>query len=189
VTAWLAALRRDRVQRRGANELRRERLGGVALLSATITVERGLWPALARAVAAAVAAAAGRTLGRAEIVTGEPPILASFGVRRDVVASRVVSSLTSGGAHRRPTLWLALNDGVYLAGAVDPDVPLVATPETVAAIVRSGRAARALLTDSMPAGGGVVLRLEVYAWPSDLRRLLRSARGHFAAEAERASVR
>jgi hypothetical protein len=179
VTAWLAALRRGRVRPLSPVAVRRKRVDGIAHLSATITVEARVWGRVVNAVAAAVAeAAVGRTLGQVELVAGEPPIVGAFAARRDVAAARVVGSLTAGAGHRRPTLWLSLSEGTYLAQAVDPERPFAASPEAVAAIVGKGRAVHALVTDATPCGGGVALGLELFAAPAEIRVLVRLARRH-----------
>ena len=133
---------------------------------------------------------AGHTLGQVTIVAGEPPLLASFAPRRDVVASRVVAALTAGAAHRRPVVWLALRDGVFLADAVDPERPFDASEDALATVVRSGRATHAVLTEAAPrAGGGVALHFAVYAPPSGLPALLRLARRYLAPLRGRTSAR
>ena len=181
VTRLLAALRRGRGRPEPPSVLRRGRFGGVVHLSITITVEARAWGRVVRALAAAVAEAAqGRTLGQVELVAGEPPIVGAFAGRRDVAAARVFGALTAGAAHRRPTLWLSLGEGTYLAQAVDPERPFAAAPEAVAKIVRSGRAVCALVTDAAPRGGGVALGLDLFAAPAEMRVLVRLARCHLA---------
>jgi hypothetical protein len=181
VTALLAALRRGTARPGPPSVLRRGRLGGVVHLSVTITAEPRAWGRVVRALAAAIAEAAqGRTLGQVALVTGEPPIVGVFRGRKDVAAARVVGALTAGAAHRRPTLWLSLSEGTYLAQAVDPERPFVAAPEVVADIVRKGQAVCALVTDAAPCSGAVALVLEVFAAPAEMRVLLRLASRHLA---------
>jgi len=159
--------------------LRRGKIRAVGRLEGEIAVPAARWGEVARAIAAAVAdASAGRTLGEVAVVEGEPPILASFRARRDVVANRVLAALTAGAGHRRPTLWLALNDGVFLGSAVDPERPFELAAESLAAIVRGGLVAHALTADAAPRAGGVALRFDIFAPPSSLRALLRTARRH-----------
>jgi hypothetical protein len=156
----------------------------------TLAVAAGRWPGVARSLAAAVAEAAqGSTLGHASLVAGEPPIVASFAGRRDVVAPRVLAALTAGEAHRRPALWVRLAPGAYLAEALDPELPLVPGAAEVAALVRGGRATAALLTAAAPHRGDVALRLELYAPPVAARALLRIARRHLAPVRPAASQR
>jgi hypothetical protein len=165
--------------RRPAPAFRREMLAGIVRLHATLAVAAGGWPGVARALAGGVAeATVGSTLGEAALVAGEPPIVAAFAGRRDVVAPRVFAALTAGEAHRRPVLWLRLAPGAYLAEALDPEVPFAAGPAEVAAMVRGGRATAALLAAAAPHGGDVALRLELYAPPAAARELLRLARRH-----------
>lgn len=189
VTAWLAALRRGRVRPEATMVLRRARVDGVAHLSVAITVEARVWSRVVRALAGAIAEAAQeRTLGQVELVAGEPPIVGAFAARRDVAAARVVGALTAGAAHRRPTLWLSLSKGTYLAQTVDPERPFVAAPEAVADMVRSGRAVCALATDAAPRGGGVALGLELFAAPAEMRVLVRLARRHLAGVIPRRAI-
>ena len=151
-------------------------------LSGEIEAAASLWPEVARGVASAVAAApGGRTLGEVGVVTGEAPILASFGARRDLVAARVLAALTAGASHRRPTVWLALHDGVYLASAVDPDRAFALEAERLAAIVRSGLATQVIAGEATPRSGHILLRLDAYAAPAALRALLHTARRQLGA--------
>jgi hypothetical protein len=163
--------------------VRRSRHGSVLRLEAALQVPPGRWADVANAFAAVVAevAATHGALGRVGIVAGEPPILAVFRPRRDVVAGQVRDALTAGASHRRPHLWLALPDGTYLAEAVDPDLPFAASSESVAAIVARGRAVHALLAEARPDRRGVALTLALYSSPGGVRSSLRVARRLLAA--------
>ena len=189
MTALLAALGRGRGRPDTPIVLRRDRVDGVAHLFVAITVEARAWGRVVRAVAAAVAeAAVGRTLGQIGLVAGEPPIVGAFAARRDIAAARVVGALTAGAAHRRPTLWLILSKGTYLAQAVDPERPFAASPEAVADIVRRGCAVCALVTDAAPRGGGVALGLDLFSAPAEMRVLVRLARCHLAGVVPRRAI-
>jgi hypothetical protein len=162
-------------------DLRRRRLGGVACVAGEIEATAARWGEVVRAVAGAVCDGVGvHTVGQVTIVDREPPLLASFAPRRDVVASRVVAALTAGAAHRRPVLWLALSEGLFLAEAVDPERPFEASPDAVAAVIRSRRAVHAVLTDAASRSGRVVLRFALYAPPRAAPALVRLARRHLA---------
>ncbi len=178
LTRWLGARRGGVDGDKLAVRVRRSRHGGVVCLESTLLAPAGRWPDVASLLSAAVAEIAEQhgSLGRVGIVVGEPPVLAVFRPRRDLVAGLVRDALTAGATHRRPTLWLALPAGVYLAEAVDPDLPFAAAPAVVAAIVAGGRAAHALLTEANPAQVGVALRLALYSSPGGVRSSLGVAR-------------
>jgi len=145
---------------------------------------------VAGGLAAAIAeATTGYALGRVEVMPGEAPILTSFAARRDAAAAAVVSVLTAGVAHRRPALWLVLPRGSYLGTVVRGDRPFAPEPAVVAALVSSGRAVRALLTEATPAGTDVALRLEAYARPGELLAALRLCRRQVAEALRRAASR
>jgi len=163
---------------RPAVRVHRARIGRVSCLEAEIAVPVARWAGVANALAALVAesAAAHATLVRIGVVAGEPPVIAAFRPRRDVVALQVRDALTAGVTHRRPHLWLALPAGVWAASAVDPDAPFEPSSAAIAAIVTSGMASVALLTDAAPHRGGVLLRVVLYATPGGVRSSLRAAR-------------
>lgn len=137
-----------------------------------------------REVAEALGGAAGETaerlgldLGLVGIVDGEEPVLTTMRPRRGDVAERLVRELLAGESHRRPTLWLALRRGAYLAEAVDPWQPFRLTP---------GRAPGPLERASVVDAGVLVIRrdspascrleLTCYGPTPLLRRILIDAR-------------
>jgi hypothetical protein len=163
---------------RRALPVRRTTIAGVCLLDTEIEVDPARWGATATACAGIVAEVAARhaTVVRLGIVPGEPPVIAAFRPRRDVVATQVRDSLTAGASHRRPHLWVALAPGQYAAAVVDPEAPFDATPETVAAIVASGRAPAALLTEASARSARIVLHLVICARHGEALALLRYGR-------------
>ena len=131
--------------------------------------------ALAAVVAEGVASIA-LTVGWVGVVAGEEPVLVALAPARDLVAPRFRDALAAGQAHRRPSVWLTLPPGRYLAAVVDPYRPFGGGREEVAAIVRGGGAVHAL-TSRLGAGpAGVRISLVLYAARPEARRLLRMAR-------------
>jgi hypothetical protein len=157
---------------------RRSRYGTVACLEIETDIPAASWSAVAAKLAAAVAeiAEGHATLARVGIVPGEPPVLAAYRPRRDIVAILFRDALTAGATHRRPHLWLGMPPGVYLASAVDPDTPFAASPEALAGIIASGGALQALLAETTARRVGVRLKLAFYATPGGVRSSLRAAR-------------
>ena len=158
---------------------RRERRDGVNVLVTEIDspLSRAgeLVEALA-AVAADGAASIGLTVGWVGVVAGEEPVLVALAPARDLVAPRFRDALAAGQAHRRPTVWLTLRPGRYLASVVDPYRPFGGGREEVAAIVRGAGAVHALTSRLGPGPAGVRISLALYAARPELRRLLRMAR-------------
>lgn len=180
---WLLGAR-GAASRRRPVRVRRRRLGAVVCLELELEAPAARWGEVATAVSDALVAvlAPGEpaTVGRAGIVAGEPPILAAFSARREVVGPLLRDALTAGATHRRPHLWLLLPPGVYLAAAVDPYRPLEPTPESLATIVAAGAARLALVSEAVAGDAGVVLRLVLYGSPGGVRsafRLVRRALG------------
>ncbi len=136
------------------------------------------WAEVANALAAAAAeiAAGHASLARIGIVADEPPVLAVFRPRRDVVAAQVRDTLTAGASHRRPQVWLTLQAGVYLANVIDPDAPFAATPASLAGIVATGKVRHAVAIAAAAAISGVALRVTVYSTPGGVRSSLVVAR-------------
>lgn len=177
----LARLLIGRPRLRARLNVSHSRPGRCAAGSIEVPAER--WPEIVRAVAAAVVevATGWPTLGQVTVVAGEEPVLLAVRSRPDLIAGRVVAALTSGAAHRRPTLWLALPAGRFLGDLVDPDRPFSASPVEITALVGEGRCALALLTDVEAVPTAITLRFELYGAPSRLRGALRSARRCLAA--------
>jgi hypothetical protein len=158
--------------------VQRRRLDTVACLEGELLVPVSLWAGVANALASAVAelAEGHGALARIGIVAGEPPVLTVFGPRRDIVAGQVRDALTAGATHRRPTVWLTLPAGVYLASVIDPGAPFAAPPEVLAEVVAAGKARHAVATEAVPHSGGVALRVAIYSTLGGVRLALSLAR-------------
>jgi hypothetical protein len=125
IEAWR---RRTGARRRGSDlivAVRRSRFGAVNRVAIDLDAPNSRWVEVAGAVSAMLAesaAALDHTIGCVGIVSGEEPILLALAPRRDLVAARAMTVLTSAGPHRCPQLWLTLPRGGFLAQVVDPDV-------------------------------------------------------------------
>jgi len=158
--------------------VRRRALAAVACLDCDLQVPAKRWGEVVTVFAAAVAeiSEGNGALAQVGIVADEAPVMLVFRLRRDLVASQVRDALTAGATHRRPTLWLTLPAGVYLATVIDPDAPFAASPEVITAIVAAGKVRHALLAEARPRAGGVVLRLALYSTSGGVRSAFRAAR-------------
>jgi hypothetical protein len=119
-------------------------------------------------------------VGCVGIVRGEEPVLVALAPRRDVVAARVLATLRSDEAHRRPELWLTLPPGAYLGKVVDPFAPFVPDDGRILDLIRDHGVGHALLAEVRRGAVSTGILLTLYASRPDLQALFRLARNTLA---------